>query len=103
MADKAKWKRGTKDGWSVDGPGSFSSVTIVESGRKAPVALVVSAKAFLDDAELDAYADLIAAAPDLLAALEKCAKAFEQPLTRPEEVALRAARAAIAKATGQEA
>ena len=50
-----------------------------------------------------ANARLIAAAPDLLAALRLCERALEERDAEAEEHAAKAARAAIAKATGETA
>lgn len=54
-------------------------------------------------AEHDAKQHLIAAAPDLLAALRLCERALEERDAEAEEHAAKAARAAIAKATGETA
>jgi len=53
-----------------------------------------------DKGEAEANARLIAAAPDLLAALRLCERALEERDAEAEEHAAKAARAAIAKAKG---
>ena len=88
--------------WSIDPEGSIA-VTI-EGGNGEPICDVYGA-----NKEADAY--LIAAAPDLLEALEECRKLLEflpleyvhkgrfDPLTHSPDGALAKAIAAIAKAT----
>lgn len=62
---------------------------------------------FGDFSEVEANADLIAAAPDLLAALENMIGAFDSPIARRKlpsefnEEAISTARAAIARARGE--
>jgi len=65
---------------------------------KTPLLLTVIAN---DHSEQRANARLIAAAPDLLAALQLCERALEERDAEAEEYAAKAARAAIAKATGE--
>ena len=52
-------------------------------------------------AEHDAKHRLIAASPELLAALQLCERALEERDAEAEEYAAKAARAAITKATGE--
>ena len=76
------------------------------SSRVAARTLIahVYAEAFGDEAQERANADLIAAAPELLAALKDCLKFLEHDVrssySEPEKTK---ARAAIAKATGSAA
>ena len=70
------------------------SDTVIDSGRRV-VADVISRKS---TDELRANARLIAAAPELLDALEGLLNALPSATTHP---AIKAARAAIVKATGE--
>jgi len=67
------WGLGNHNDWSVDGPGNYSSWHLLAKGRKAPIAILCEPmKGWRDnDAQLEANARLIAAAPDLLEALTK--------------------------------
>ena len=72
--------------WVIEGPGRFRFVAFV----------------IAHDAEDEANARLIAAAPDLLAALRALFYAFENDDTVAGTEAIRNARAAIKSATGSE-
>lgn len=132
VSDKPKatpgpWKRGDCDSWIVWAP-RYASTDWVSQGctlgaPEAVVVAVVEATAWamggLDPderdawlAETDATADLIAAAPDLLAALKGLDEAFVSrhgcfpldevtPEQRLWKVAMQNARAAIDKAEGR--
>ena len=79
--------------WTTDGKAETDTLDIVSPlGRVAM--LDCSHDLMLEDARL------IAAAPDLLAALEELLNALPSATTHP---AIKAARAAIAKATGEAA
>ena len=79
--------------WTTDGKAETDTLDIVSPlGRVAM--LDCSHDLMLEDARL------IAAAPDLLAALEELLNALPSATTHP---AIKAARAAIAKATGESA
>jgi hypothetical protein len=71
----AAWELGHRQGWVVDGPEhSLAYCTVVQKGRRAPVAFVVS---LARDDGPEANARLIAAAPELLGALELLVAAME--------------------------
>lgn len=56
------------DEWQVDGPGSFTTVYIGDPGSDAPAAIVTQPG--VNGSECEERAQLLAAAPDLLEALE---------------------------------
>lgn len=92
--------------WSAENDdASVSSCAPITDSRGATVAMVVSEK--WDDAELDANASLIAAAPDLLEALELVQDCLMKCLTGGEVSAFAAGKALeqsaliIAKARGE--
>ncbi len=70
---------------------------VVFAGRNMHVAQVCQQP---DGAETEANIDLIAAAPELLEALQWALSQIEDDLSPDHQAALDAARAAIAKATG---
>ena len=79
--------------WYVEAettPGQFGTDWIIRNQRKHHIAKV----------SLSTDAPLIAAAPDLLAALELCERALEERGPEAEQYAAKTARAAIAKAKG---
>ena len=66
-------------------------------GEHSPIATIE----WTDSGSIEANAALVAAAPDLLAALELCERALEVRDAEAEEFAAKNARAAIAKARGE--
>jgi hypothetical protein len=94
------WKIGLNNDWSADGPGNHSTIHILAKGRKAPIAIVCQPmRGYRDgDAELDAHARLISAAPDMLEALKYLMSAHGEQL----HDAFDEAHKAIAKAEGNE-
>ena len=82
-------------------PGPWRVTTakvMAENGRA--ICLIENRKLHEGFQESSANACIIAAAPDLLAALRLCERALEERDAEAEEHAAKAARAAIAKATG---
>jgi hypothetical protein len=70
------WSEGITD-WSVDNDGENTCVHILADNRDDPVCIVVEGAAYGRDAQLDANARLIAAAPAMLGALETAVALLE--------------------------
>jgi hypothetical protein len=101
---------GSED-WSVDYDGPSSTYMTICGARPQPVCFAVEPSAYGNDEEVEANARLIAAAPDLLAALISARDALHQHYVdwdgEPEDaVPLQLARskceAAISRATGED-
>lgn len=101
---------GSED-WSVDYDGPSSTYMTICGDRPQPVCFAVEPSAYGNDEEIEANARLIAAAPDLLAALVEARDALHQHYVdwdgEPEDAApLQVARAkceaAISRATGED-
>lgn len=91
-------------GKHTPGPWQYKDGSIVAGtgdGEHESVALILGLVRL--EGEWEANARLIAAAPDLLQALEFCETVIRGDLTTQREGALRISRAAIAKATGEAA
>ena len=97
--------------WTIDGCISMQNLDIVRGGNR--IAMIDCENEALSDSDILANARLIAAAPDLLAALEAVLADFDHPGLRglihthwgaEKELSMRqsiaTARAAIAKAKG---
>lgn len=82
--------------WVLFGDGELRQLIIMPAGRPGEIAAVQFPTDTSRDAEYDANAHLIAAAPELLAALKAVVAVADR---RTDE--FDAARAAIAKATGE--
>lgn len=104
------WRQDNAEPWSVDHETASTTVYTGIVSRDGVVALVVSADVHYSDPEHDANARLIAAAPELLAAVTELEDAIADGLCNsgipdfdPDRLdrAREAARAAIAKALGQ--
>lgn len=83
--------------WALDNP---ASLIVRAPARHAASQRIADCRALLPDAELRANAALIAAAPELLAALQALAAVCENEGFPYLGNVLPKARAAIAKATG---
>lgn len=89
-------------GWRLDG--DSDSMTLDVIGPEGRIAMIDCENFEITDEELGANARLIAAAPELLAALEEMNALFADHAQYDEEghetAAIKAAQAAIAKAKG---
>lgn len=99
------WAEGDcQNDWSADNDGENTWTEIVAAGRPDPICLVVEGAAWGRDDILDANARLIAAAPELLEALQAMTHGLPDLLESigysDEEDMIGKALAAIAKATG---
>ena len=88
-------------GWRLDGDKDAMNLDVI--GPKGRVAMMDCENFEVSDDELEANAHLIAAAPDMLEALEGMVEMATHHMMEPEERRdiLSNARAAIAKAKGQ--
>lgn len=88
--------------WHAKGPDDFWDFNILHDGDSLAVAAVVSNMRPLD--EISANARLVAAAPELLAALQDCVAVMELDLAglRVIQPELNQARAALAAARGDQ-
>ena len=85
--------------WTVD-PRTLAVYAPDRHGHAAAVRVAECGRTLLPAAEIHANAALVAAAPDLLAALQWALSQIEDSLDPDHETALESARAAIARATG---
>jgi len=90
------WKVGASGHW-ISAP-ECGGIGVASAGRA--VTIGGGSSYVISNTEAEANARLIAAAPDLLAALEKAQEYFDGYSTR--DTVKRAIAAAIAKATGEE-
>lgn len=85
--------------WALNGPWHIQAETPMNDPTGKRVVALITPCRGASQAEREANAHLVAAAPDLMAALHTAADALSPPRNQEEIKALAVVRAAIAKAT----